>query len=201
MKILVTAFGPFAGRPENASSLALRELKKDFPGIHTRILPVDAVIAPSRLKRALQQIRPNALIMLGEAAGSREIRLETTAWNEKDFRIPDIAGRQPSSSPIIRGAPNHFISTLPIPAIHARLLDSGHEVTLSDDAGRYLCNQLFYVARQYLETHTMRSAAGFIHLPLAQDYPTARAVNALAQVIGILTQQDHFPLDGKRHCE
>ena len=89
MKILVTAFGPFDGRSENASSLALRELKKAFPKIHTRILPVDSVIAPARLKQALQLIRPDALILLGEAAGSKSIRMETTAWNELNFKIPD----------------------------------------------------------------------------------------------------------------
>jgi pyroglutamyl-peptidase len=194
MNILITAFGPFAGRPENASSLALRELKKTFPAIRTRILPVDAVIAPSRLKQALQQTRPDALIMLGEAAGSREIRLETTAWNEKDFRIPDIAGRQPSSSPVIRGAPDHFISTLPLAAIHASLADAGHDVSLSDDAGRYLCNQLFYVGRHHLEPRITPCPAGFIHLPLAQDYPTERAVDALARLIEILTP----PADSNR---
>lgn len=46
MTCLVTAFGPFGGRVENASSLALRELKKQFPAIRFRILPVDSVVAP-----------------------------------------------------------------------------------------------------------------------------------------------------------
>jgi pyroglutamyl-peptidase len=124
--------------------------------------------------------------MLGEAAGSREIRLETTAWNELDFRIPDSAGRQPTRTPVIRDAPNQFTSTLPLAAIHARLAGAGHDVTRSDDAGRYLCNQLFYVGRHHLEIHTTPCPAGFIHLPLAQDYSTARAVNALAQVIQVL---------------
>jgi pyroglutamyl-peptidase len=188
MKILVTAFGPFDGRPDNASSLALRELEIGLPGIHTRILPVDAVIAPSRLKQALKQIRPSALIMLGEAAGSRQIRLETTAWNELDFRIPDIAGRQPSLKPIIRSAPSHFTSTLPLAAIHASLVNSGHQVSLSDDAGRYLCNQLFYVARHQMDSHTTACPAGFIHLPLAKDYPTTRAVDALTRAIEVLRQ-------------
>jgi len=71
MKILVTAFGPFDGRPENASSLALRGLMEIFPQLRTRILPVDSVVAPARLKQALKTIRPDALVMLGEAAGSR----------------------------------------------------------------------------------------------------------------------------------
>ena len=186
MRILVTAFGPFAGRSENASSLALRGLKESFPKILTRVLPVDSIVAPARLKHALGRIRPTVLIMLGEAAGSKKIRLETTAWNELDFSIPDNAGRQPLSQPIISGAPASLPSTLPLEKIHSRLTDLGHEVCFSDDAGRYLCNQLFFVARHFLGHQLIETPAGFIHLPLAHDYPTDRAVTALAAVIGAL---------------
>ena len=186
MKILVTAFGPFGGRAQNASSLALHGLKKNSPHIHTRILPVDSAIAPARLRQALGRIQPDALIMLGEAAGSQSIRLETTAWNELNFDIPDIAGRQPGPRPISRGAAAIRLSTLPLADIHLRLVSHGHSVSLSDDPGRYLCNQVFYLALGYLQKHRSRCPAGFIHLPLAPDYGTDRAVDALSRVIGVL---------------
>ncbi len=186
MKILVTAFGPFDGRPENASSLALRGLSEIFPQLRTRILPVDSVVAPARLRQAVKQIRPDVLIMLGEAAGSKSIRLETTAFNELDFSIPDIAGRQPQGSSIVSGAPSHLRSTLPLDMIHSRLTELEHDVCFSDDAGRYLCNQLFFVARHFLDARAIACRAGFIHLPLAREYPTDRAVAALAGVIGAL---------------
>lgn len=181
MKLLVTAFGPFGGRELNASSLALAGLRKSFPGIRTRILRVDAVIAPSRLKQAIRQIRPDALLMLGEAGGSREIRLETTAWNELDFRIPDIAGRQYTPRPIRRDAPPSLPSTLPLAEIHDRLVALGHPVTFSQDPGRYLCNLLFFRAMDHLSQNGINIPAGFIHLPLECDYPTDRAVDALTE--------------------
>lgn len=188
MKILVTAFGPFDGRSENASSLTLRGLREIFPKLRTRILPVDSAIAPSRLKQALKMIRPDALIMLGEAAGSCEIRLETTAWNELDFPIPDNAGRRPSSRPIVANASDRFASTLPLEAIYQKLTVSGHALCFSDDPGRYLCNQVFFTARHLIETQAIPCPAGFIHLPLAKDYPTERAIAALEGVIGILQE-------------
>lgn len=188
MKILVTAFGPFGGRSGNASSLALRELKIAFPEIHTRILPVDSVVAPARLKQALRQLRPGILIMLGEAAGSKVIRLETTAWNELDFTIPDIAGRQPLARPVLSKSPAALNATLPLEEIHASLVSLGHQAVLSDDAGRYLCNQLSFVALDYLQRHAIPCAAGFIHLPLAEDYPTDRATAVLGHVIHALRQ-------------
>lgn len=186
MKILVTAFGPFDGRAENASSLALHELKKAFPKIHTRILPVDSVIAPARLKQALRVISPDNLILLGEAAGSRSIRLETTAWNELDFKIPDIAGRQPISRLIQNGAPAKLRTTLPLDQIRKRLNSHKYEATLSSDPGRYLCNQLFFTALAFLGTHSIPCRAGFIHLPLAADYSTERAAEALGRIISTL---------------
>ena len=183
MPILVTAFDPFDGRPENASSLALRELKINYPGIRSRVLPVDSVIAPARLRQALRAIRPEVLILLGEAAGSKTLRLETTAFNELDFRIPDISGRQPSARPIRQGAPPIRRSTLPLKQINTLLSANNHESILSNNPGRYLCNQVLYVALEYLELHALPCRAGFIHLPLAADYPTDRAVDAVGRIL------------------
>lgn len=186
MKILVTAFGPFGGRTENASSLALAGLRKCCPGIRTRILPVDAVIAPSRLKQAIRTVRPDALVMLGEAAGSTGIRLETTAWNELDFRIPDNAGRQYPARPIRKDAAASLPSTLPLDGILPRLESLGHPVSISEDPGRYLCNQVFFHALHHLRSHAMEIPAGFIHLPLEQTYPTDRTISALAAALQVV---------------
>jgi pyroglutamyl-peptidase len=186
MKILATAFGPFGGRKENASSLALAGLRKVFPEIRTRILPVDAVVAPSRLKQAIRLIQPDVLLMLGEAGGSKEIRLETTAWNELDFRIPDIAGRQYASRAIRADAAHSLPSTLPLREIHARLNSMGHPVSFSGDPGRYLCNQVFFCALDHLGHSGIAIPAGFIHLPLESDYPTTRAVAALSEMIRMI---------------
>jgi pyroglutamyl-peptidase len=183
MKILVTAFGPFAGRSENASSLALTELKRAFPEIRSRVLPVDSVIAPARLKQALRSILPDALIMLGEAAGSKSIRLETVAWNELDFKIPDIAGRQPMAKTICPGSAPIHRSTLPLKQMKVHLERNGHDVSLSNNPGRYLCNQVFYQALEFIGSHGIACPAGFIHLPLAGDCPTERVADALGHVI------------------
>jgi pyroglutamyl-peptidase len=184
--ILVTAFGPFDGRLENASSLAVNGLKRALPGIRTRVLPVDSVLAPARLKQALAALRPRAVIMLGEAAGSLRVRLETTAWNQLDFRIPDISGRQPRDRLIRSDGPASLQSTLPLGRLQARLLRDRHEVELSSDPGRYLCNQVFYVARDWIERSGGNCMAGFIHLPLPDRYPTERAVSALVSALGEL---------------
>lgn len=196
-KILVTAFGPFGGRTLNASSLALAELKKRLPFLNTRILPVDSVLAPRLLTRALREVDPDAVVLLGEAGGSTTIRLETTAWNELDFRIPDIRGRQPQKLPIHPSAPASLASTLPLETIHKVLLEAGHEISLSTDAGRYLCNQLLFHALRLMGSTI---PTGFIHLPLEQDYATEKAAKALEAAIQVILRTGNTagPSAGRR---
>jgi pyroglutamyl-peptidase I len=188
MKILVTAFGPFDGRTRNASFLALRGLKREFPRIHTRVLPVDSVLGPARMIRTLRLLRPEVVILLGEAAGSSTLRLETTARNELDFTIPDAAGRQPRGMSIQPGASATHRTTLPVEEIHATLEAAGHAVSLSDDAGRYLCNQVMFRALQEIEKTASPCLAGFIHVPLADGYPTSRVVEALGLAIRVIVR-------------
>lgn len=181
--MLVTAFGPFDGRPENASGHALRHLRNAHPALRTRTFPVDSVVAPKRLRQALGLLRPDLLILLGEAAGSTAIRLEQSAWNLLDFRIPDIAGRQPRETPIHPGGPPVRHSPLPLDALHHHLTAAGHPVTLSTDPGRYLCNQVYYLGASLIPRTV------FIHLPLAADLPTPAAAAAISAAIAFLTRE------------
>jgi pyroglutamyl-peptidase len=188
VKILVTAFGPFDGRSQNASSLALARLKQSQPRLNTRILPVDSVSGPTRLLRALKQVRPDVLVMLGEAAGSTAIRLETTAWNQLDFSIPDASGRQPRGVPIDPNGPDFLPATLPLEIMHAELTLAGHDAMLSHDAGRYLCNQVMYQSLAWLSKQESACVAGFVHLPLANHYPTSRAAQAIEILLDLIRQ-------------
>jgi pyroglutamyl-peptidase len=140
-----------------------------MPKIHTRILPVDRMIAPARMCRALRELRPDLVIMLGEAGGAPKIRLETTAWNELDFPIPDNGGHQPRKQMIDPHAVGNIASTLPC--------------DVSKDPGRYLCNLLLFRTLGYLQKHQPDARAGFIHIPLESVCPTRQAVVALSLVI------------------
>lgn len=184
--ILVTAFPPFGGRAANASLLALRGLRRESPWLRTRILPVDSELGPLRVRRALREVRPAALVMLGEAGGTTDIRLETTAWNLLDFRIPDARGRKPSGVPIRHDGPDFRRATLPVEALHGELRDDGHPVVCSDDPGRYLCNQVMFEALDHISRRGLGCAAGFVHLPLESELPTPRAVAALLRLVSLL---------------
>jgi pyroglutamyl-peptidase len=165
--VLLTGFEPFDGQAVNPSALAVRAL--DGRAIESRrvvaeVLPVrfgDAVVA---LRRALQRARPEIVICVGEAGGRAEIAVERIAINVDDARIPDNAGAQPIDRPIARRGPAAYWSTLPIKAIVAALAARGVPASVSQSAGTFVCNHVFYgLMRALARRRGVRG--GFIHVP------------------------------------
>jgi pyroglutamyl-peptidase len=179
--LLVTAFGPFGGRRLNASSLALAELRKTDRSLRTRTLPVDLVEAPRRLRAALRMLRPRAVLLLGEAAQANCLRIESLAWNELDFTIPDIVGRQPRGRPIDPAGPDRLETSIDVGALQRLLEREGHPSELSTDPGRYLCNRLYHAALSRAAVPCL-----FVHLPLESRLPPGRAAEALRLVVAVL---------------
>lgn len=179
--VLVTAFGPFGGRATNASSLVLQRLRETDAAIRTRTFPVDLVEAPRRLGWAVKTLRPRALVLLGEAGNAARVCLENRAWNELDFTIPDVAGRQPRGEKIEQGAGAFLETSLDLAALRAALVAAGHEVEISTDPGRYLCNRLYYAALSGCSVPCV-----FVHLPLETRLPTETAAAAVRMVIAAL---------------
>jgi pyroglutamyl-peptidase len=176
--ILVTAFGPFGGRTLNASSLALAELRRTDRFIRTRVLPVDLVEAPRRLRAAIRRLSPRAILLLGEAAGAQCLRIESKAWNDLDFSIPDISGRQPRGRPIVLGGPAFLPTPIDCRGVLRALQRAGHAAEASEDPGRYLCNRLYHAA-----LHAAATPSLFVHLPLESRLAPTRAADALRLVL------------------
>lgn len=169
---LVTAFEPYLG-PLNATAEVVASLQASWPaslGAHRqrvafRVLPVDTATIAAALDEALREVRPAGLILLGQAPRRRRVELELVAVNRLDFPRPDNAGRQPRGEPIEAGGPAELATTLPDPegAVRA-LVAAGVPAGTSGDAGRYLCNQAFYLARRRFS-----GPAGFVHLPVLPE--------------------------------
>lgn len=109
--LLLTGFEPFGGDVFNPSGEIARALHgMEFPcGMKVRslVLPVSGPGSWARLSGAIRRHRPRWVVATG-VSGRAEISLETRAWNEADFRIPDNAGWQPRGVPVVRRGPAHF---------------------------------------------------------------------------------------------
>jgi pyroglutamyl-peptidase len=170
-RILLTGFEPFGTASSNPSQ-QLVELLSTSPidtEIVTTILPVAAQLAPRILERLLIEIEPDYCIMLGLAEGRPALSLEQVAINLCDFRIPDNSGIQLLNTPIATTGPDAYFSNLPIQAMRTASLAAGIPAEISLSAGAFLCNQVFYHARHFCQTHNLATQAGFIHLPASPE--------------------------------
>ena len=129
------------------------------------VLPVVCREAANRLLEAVERERPDAVVMLGIAAKRDKITPERLAVNVDDYRIPDNAGNQPCDEPIVPDAPAAYFSTLPIRRMVEAIAAAEVPAEISNTAGTYLCNHVFYALLHHTAERRVDCRAGFVHIP------------------------------------
>lgn len=166
--ILVTGFGPFGGEPINPALEAIKLLEGRVIGgcrIVTRELPVTRFESIEVLVQHIRDTNPALVLAVGQAGGRLEITPERVAINVDDFRIPDNGGFQPIDEPIVAGAPAAYWSTLPIKAMVVAMRKAGIPASVSNSAGTFVCNHLFFGLMDHLAQYGGKIRGGFVHIP------------------------------------
>jgi pyroglutamyl-peptidase len=175
--LLLTGFEPFGGETLNPSWQVAQALDGErIAGVTVQALQLPCVFGAARqaLDAALSGHRPALVLALGQAGGRDGFTVERVAINVDDGRIPDNAGQQPIDTPVVPGGPAAYFATLPIKAVVAALLQAGWPAAVSQTAGTYVCNHVFYGLMHSLRRR--RSVrAGFMHLPWLPEQAVARA--------------------------
>ena len=170
--ILLTGFEALAGFSSNPSQAVARSLNNYRVGnvnVVSSILPVDGLVAPKKLERLLSKLEPDAVLMLGLAAGRTQIALERVALNVLEYRIPDNAGVTKRGEQVLEGQADALFSSLPMTEILEAWREARVPAYISDSAGTYLCNQIMFLARALRPS----LPAGFIHLPADENLALA----------------------------
>ena len=171
MKALVTGFDAFGGDTINPSSLAVDRLKKRIGGVvvHTATLPTSYAKSAGVLRAAIENARPDIVLCVGQAGGRTELCLERVAINVQDARIRDNDGGQPIDVPVVAdGAAAHF-ATLPIKACVAAMREAGLPAAVSNTAGTFVCNHVFYALMDMAAAHPVPMRGGFLHIPYVPE--------------------------------
>lgn len=165
--VLVFGFEPFGGEPLNPS----QEIARALDGCSVRevrvvgrTLPCVFSAASRQLDRLLREVGPRLVVGVGQAGGRSEITPERVALNVDDARIPDNAGAQPIDQPIRRRGPAAYWSTLPIKTVVSALHAEGFPASVSQTAGTFVCNHIFYGLMHRLRRRR-GVRGGFIHVP------------------------------------
>jgi pyroglutamyl-peptidase len=179
--ILLTGFGPFPDRPENASSAFVPALAAAImrarPEVRcaVEILPTEWAVAPARCEALRAAWSPVLALHFGVSPRAKGFVIETRARNERQ-PMNDAAGSMPAEACVATAGPDFLATMLPFKLLVERLRAAGIPAVRSHNAGKYLCNAVLYeglwAARQTAATSPM---TGFIHLPVDLPQAAARA--------------------------
>jgi pyroglutamyl-peptidase len=165
--ILLTGFEPFGGEHINPSWLIAQQLHGEVLGgaqVQAVCLPTVFGASVHALKQALRRHQPQLVLCVGQAGGRAELTMERVAINVDDARMADNAGLQPIDQPVVPRAPAAYFSGLPIKAMVLAMQQAGLPASVSQTAGTFVCNHVFYALM-----HTLRRRrgvrGGFMHVP------------------------------------
>ena len=189
-KILMAGFEPFGKDKINPALEAVKLLNgKQLNGgvIVSCEVPVVRYKAVDVVMDAVKKHQPDIVITIGQAAGRAEITPERIAINIDDYRIPDNEGNQVVDEAIVDSGPAAYFSTLPIKAMVEALQLKNIPAQVSNTAGSFVCNHLFYgLQHRLVDTQITH---GFVHIPLLPEQaldsnqpsmPLVMIVNGLA---------------------
>ena len=166
MTVVITGFEPFENDDYNVSGAIAQALNGHTIAGHDvigRTLPVVRYDSIHALKALMDQYSPSVIISLGYARVSSSLRLERTAINMDDYRIPDNAGNRPIDERIFADAPDGYFSTLPIKRATQAMRKAGISAHVNESAGAYLCNHVFFGGLYHTQGTPIKS--GFVHVP------------------------------------
>jgi pyroglutamyl-peptidase len=209
--VLVTGFEPFGDETLNPS----RDIARALDGRVFLGRPVVGAVLPCRfgesrfeLARLVRLHQPGIVIALGLAAGRSGITPERVAINVDDAPVPDNAGAQPVDAPVIRGGPAAYWSRLPVKAIVRALQARGVPAAVSQTAGTFVCNHVFY-GLMHLLRWQRAVRGGFIHVPFLPEQaragepslPLATMIDgiALAIEVALVAARDARHAGGQTH--
>lgn len=191
--VLLTGFEPFNQASINPAWEAVRALA-GWSGegfrVEVRQLPCVFIEASAALAAMVDELHPDIVIAVGQAGGRPEISVERVAINVDDASILDNAGRQPIDRPICADGPAAYFSTLPIKAMVAAMREQGLKAGVSQTAGTFVCNHVFYGLMHHTAGTPVK--AGFIHVPFLPEQAEERADDPPSMplddiILGIMT--------------
>jgi pyroglutamyl-peptidase len=176
MVTLVTGFGPFLEVAENASWAVAQAVAGRVGGVAVE-LPTSFARAAEALGRAVAEVSPTRLVLLGVARSGGPFRVEGRAAGVVASAHADIDGVVATGRALGEsGAPRATAQDAEVLA--GGLRAAGLAAEASEDCGGYVCNSTYHAALG------LRPDALFLHIPPETDAASlARAVTAVEALL------------------
>ncbi|HEX4408617.1 MAG TPA: pyroglutamyl-peptidase I [Xanthobacteraceae bacterium] len=186
INVLVTGFGPFPGAPFNPSANLVKAL------VRRRRPALDGIVFTSHIfsttyaavDRDLPKLlaaKPDIVLMFGVAGRRRALCIETRARNAVSLLFPDAEGYRPQHGSISPRRPSTLKGNAPFVHMLAATGTSAVPARLSRDAGRYLCNYVYWRALENVCGD--RPMVQFVHIPLMKAAKHAQFIAAAEAIL------------------
>lgn len=144
-KILLTSFQTWLPhQPSNSSDDLLEEVaqRDGFPHSLTfvRHLPVDIAQASERAIAKINELQPDIIVCCGMAESRRQLSIESNA-SKGDTVLKTSLDLD-------------------------RLVDGSVGTTISHNAGKFVCEGLYYSLLHHLQTNNLKQHGLFVHVPV-----------------------------------
>ncbi|MBV9485473.1 MAG: hypothetical protein JO246_05400 [Frankiaceae bacterium] len=184
--ILVSSFDAFGGLGANPSDVLRLELAERDASLKTVCLPTSYACAWAVLRDSLERHHPSHCLMFGYAQSTTvSLRLERSATNADRAPSADNDGSVLSGQ-IVSSGPKTLHTGVDVDALATQLRAQGHQVAVSDDAGGFVCNHLYYQSLEIGRREFPACTFLFVHvggLPVAAG--TIAAANELLRLTRI----------------
>ncbi|WP_165251118.1 pyroglutamyl-peptidase I family protein [Paludisphaera soli] len=165
--ILLTGFEPFGkGKPPNSSWEGIKGLDgREWRGykLVARQLPVVWDEPLKRLEALVAEHDPVAVFAFGQGRPGY-FTIEGLARRDR-WAFPDNDGKKPGRPAIAADGPIAFVATADVERLVGALVERGRTVKVSDEAGRYLCEEMLYSLEYLKKAGKIRGPVLFSHVP------------------------------------
>jgi pyroglutamyl-peptidase len=173
--VLITGFGGFPRAHVNPTGRLVEKLARIRRSafakarIVTHVFFTHYTAVDRELPKLIRQHRPDVVLMLGLAARSKHLRIETRARNALSILAADAQGFAPRHGAIRTGGPSDRKAGTSFVRLLAAARGFGVRTKLSRDAGGYVCNYLYWRALEYAERMSKPPLLLFVHVPQIQN--------------------------------
>jgi pyroglutamyl-peptidase len=195
-RILISGFEPFGSDLINPSQWLMNALEnrendvlpvslRAGHRVRTIVLPVVYEKSFLKLKSEIEIFKPHVVLCFGQAAGRASIEFERFALNIIDSDQSDNDGVRIRDKEISAHGATAYQTNLPIEDLVRAVGSVGVPAKISNSAGTYVCNELFYRLQEFQEVielsenESLQSRepvfrSGFIHLPYVTEQVATR---------------------------
>ncbi|MBR56863.1 MAG: hypothetical protein CMH54_02270 [Myxococcales bacterium] len=169
--LYLTGFGAFPGVDRNLTGEVASHFNNRKFGkltVVSDVLPVSYERSAAQVEEGIREHNPRIIVEMGLVALDSVLRLETWAVNEMTGRLPDCDGFQPREVPIDENKEFKSIyqTSMNVGPVLEEYRRSGFPGRISCNAGRYVCNSVYYRTLAQLAESNSKTPAVFLHLPM-----------------------------------